>query len=141
MSIKSASSKNILESKISKRKIKSNLFNIENKNIFIKNNKNALKYYQEFLKMQKNKSRNNKLSLDILNLNNHSKIEKFNENPIQILISYDKILFDEKKRKFKSQTLGVDEGLISLPKNYAIKSPLKMDKNNNIDIKAKLQTE
>ena len=141
MSIKSASSKNILESKISKRKIKSNLFNIENKNIFIKNNKNALKYYQEFLKMQKNKSRNNKLSLDILNLNNHSKIEKFNENPIQILISYDKILFDEKKRKFKSQTLGVDEGLISLPKNYAIKSPLKFDNNNNLDIKAKLQTE
>ena len=31
--------------------------------------------------------------------------------------SYGKNLVDEKKRKFKSQTLGVDEGLITLPKN------------------------
>ena len=52
------------------------------------------------------------------NLNSHSKIEKFKNNPVLILKSFDKILFDEKKRKFKSQTLGVDEGLIILPKDY-----------------------
>ena len=118
MSKQSNSAKNIHSSQIKSNIFLSKLFKLEEKKIFIKNNINALKYYKEFVKMQQKKTRNNKLSLDLLNLNSHSNIEKFKNNPILILKSHDKFLFDEKKRKFKSQTLGVDEGLITLPKNY-----------------------
>ena len=118
MSKQSNSAKNIHSSQIKSNTFLSKLFKLEEKKIFIKNNINALKYYKEFVKMQQKKTRNNKLSLDLLNLNSHSNIEKFKNNPILILKSHDKFLFDEKKRKFKSQTLGVDEGLITLPKNY-----------------------
>ena len=54
MSKKSYSSKNILNSKLKSKRLLSSLFNPEEKNIFIKNNKNALKYYKEFIKMQEN---------------------------------------------------------------------------------------
>ena len=47
--------------------------------------------------MQHNKTRNNKFTLEFLNLNTHEKIEKFKKNPILILKSFDKNLFDEKK--------------------------------------------
>ena len=126
MSKKSNSAKNILFSQIKSKTFLSKLFKLNERNIFIKNNKNALKYYKEFVKMQQKKTRNDKLSLDLLNINSHSNIEKFKNNPILILKSYDKFLFDEKKRKYKSQTLGVDEGLITLPKNYnpILNSPL-----------------
>ena len=132
MSKKSSSSKNILNSKLKSKRLLSSLFNPEEKNIFIKNNKNALKYYKEFIKMQQNKIRNKKSTLEFLNLKSHEKIEKFKDNPILILKSYDKILFDEKKRKFKSQTLGVDEGLITVPKNYMPKSQLRNRLRNNL---------
>ena len=134
MSKKSNSTHNILDYKLKSKQVLSNLINDENKYIFIKNNKNALRYYKEFVKMQQDKSRNNKLSLEFLNLNSHSKIEKFKNNPILILKSYDKNLFDEKKRKFKSQILGVDEGLITLPKNYNLfESPVhKNIENSNL---------
>ena len=134
MSKKSNSTHNILDYKLKSKQVLSNLINAENKYIFIKNNKNALRYYKEFVKMQQDKSRNNKLSLEFLNLNSHSKIEKFKNNPILILKSYDKNLFDEKKRKFKSQILGVDEGLITLPKNYNLfESPVhKNIENSNL---------
>ena len=137
MSKKSNSALNLFEPKIKSSTLLSKLFNLEEKNIFIKNNKNALKYYKEFVKMQKNKTRNSKLSLDLLNLYSHSKIEKFKDNPILILKSFDKILFDEKKRKFKSRTLGVDEGLITLPKNYnpIPQSPTKNRIRNNLFLK------
>ena len=137
MSKKSSSSLNILEPHVKSKKFLSQLFNFEEKNIFIKNNKNALKYYKEFVKMQQNKTRNSKLSLDLLNLNTHSKIEKFKNNPVLILKSFDKILFDEKKRRFKSQTLGVDEGLITLPKNYypIPQSPTQNRIRNNLFLK------
>ena len=137
MSKKSNSSLNLLEPKINSKIFLSKLFNLEEKNIFIKNNKNALKYYKEFVKMQQNKARNSKLSLDLLNLNSHSKIEKFKNNPVLILKSFDKILFDEKKRKFKSQTLGVDEGLIILPKDYypIPQSPSQNRIRNNLFLK------
>ena len=85
--------------------------------------------------MQHNKTRNNKFTLEFLNLNSHEKIEKFKENPILILKSFDKNLFDEKKRKFKSQTLGVDEGLITLPKNYYPQSPFQNNIKKNILLK------
>ena len=126
MSKKSNSAKNILFSQIKSKTFLSKLFKLNERNIFIKNNINALKYYKEFVKMQQKKTRNDKLSLDLLNINSHSNIEKFKNNPILILKSYDKFLFDEKKRKYKSQTLGVDEGLITLPKNYnpILNSPL-----------------
>ena len=134
---KSSSTQNLLDTKIKSNRLLSKLFNPEEKKIFIKNNKNALKYYKEFVKMQKNKTRNSKLSLDLLNLNTHANIEKFKNNPILILKSYDKILFDEKKRKFKSQTLGVDEGLIKVPKNYnpIPQSPSQNRLRNNIFLK------
>ena len=132
MSKKSSSSKNILNSKLKSKRLLSSLFNPEEKNIFIKNNKNALKYYKEFIKMQQNKIRNKKSTLEFLNLKSHEKIEKFKDNPILILKSYDKILFDEKKRKFKSQTLGVDEGLITVPKNYMPKSQSRNRLRNNL---------
>ena len=137
MSKKSNSSLNLLEQKINSKIFLAKLFNLEEKNIFIKNNKNALKYYKEFVKMQQNKARNSKLSLDLLNLNSHSKIEKFKNNPVLILKSFDKILFDEKKRKFKSQTLGVDEGLIILPKDYypIPQSPTQNRIRNNLFLK------
>jgi hypothetical protein len=131
MSKKSSSSLNILDSKIKSKKLLSSIINIEEKKIFLKNNKNALKYYKEFVKMQHNKTRNNKFTLEFLNLNTHEKIEKFKNNPILILKSFDKNLFDEKKRKFKSQTLGVDEGLITLPKNYSPQSPIPNSAKNN----------
>ena len=132
MSKKSYSSKNILNSKLKSKRLLSSLFNPEEKNIFIKNNKNALKYYKEFIKMQENKTRNKKLTLEFLNLKSHEKIEKFKDNPILILKSYDKILFDEKKRKFKSQTLGVDEGLITVPKNYMPQFQMRNKLKNNL---------
>ena len=137
MSKKSNSTLNLLEPKINSKIFLAKLFNLEEKNIFIKNNKNALKYFKEFVKMQQNKARNSKLSLDLLNLNSHSKIEKFKNNPVLILKSFDKILFDEKKRKFKSQTLGVDEGLIILPKDYypLPHSPTQNRIRNNLFLK------
>ena len=136
MSKKSSfSSGNIFDKKLKSKKLLSNIINFEDKNIFIKYNKNALKYYKEFVKMQHNKTRNNKFTLEFLNLNSHEKIEKFKENPILILKSFDKNLFDEKKRKFKSQTLGVDEGLITLPKNYYPQSPFQNNIKKNILLK------
>jgi len=96
MSKKSSSSLNILDSKIKSKKLLSSIINIEEKKIFLKNNKNALKYYKEFVKMQHNKTRNNKFTLEFLNLNTHEKIKKFKNNPILILKSFDKNLFDEK---------------------------------------------
>ena len=132
MSKKSGSTGNILDTKLKSKRLLSNIINLDDRKIFIKNNKNALKYYKEFVKMQHNKTRNNKFTLEFLNLNTHEKIEKFKKNPILILKSFDKNLFDEKKRKFKSQTLGVDEGLITLPKNYYPQSPIQNRIKNNL---------
>ena len=132
MSKKSNSTKNILDAKLKSKRLLSDIINLDDRKIFIKNNKNALKYYKEFVKMQHNKTRNNKFTLEFLNLNTHEKIEKFKRNPILILKSFDKNLFDEKKRKFKSQTLGVDEGLITLPKNYYPQSPIQIRVKNNL---------
>ena len=96
----------------------SDLINLDEKKIFLKSNKKALIAFEEFIQLQKCKSRNGqtKLSLHLLNINANNNLEKFKKNPILILKSYDKNLFDEKKRIFKNQTLGVDEGLITLPK-------------------------
>ena len=96
----------------------SDLINKEQNKLYVENNKRALICFEEFIKLQTNKNdNNNKLSMHLLNLNGFSNLEKYKKNPILILKSYGKNLFDEKKRKFKSQTLGVDEGLITLPKN------------------------
>ena len=96
----------------------SDLINLDEKKIFLKSNKKALIAFEEFIQLQKCKSRDGqtKLSLHLLNINANNNLEKFKKNPILILKSYDKNLFDEKKRIFKNQTLGVDEGLITLPK-------------------------
>ena len=96
----------------------SDLINTDKNKLYVENNKRALICFEEFIKLQTNKNdNNNKLSMHLLNLNGFSNLEKYKKNPILILKSYGKNLFDEKKRKFKSQTLGVDEGLITLPKN------------------------
>ena len=132
MSKKSGSTGNILDTKLKSKRLLTDIINLDDRKIFIRDNKNALKYFKEFVKMQHNKARNNKFTLEFLNLNTHEKIEKFKKNPILILKSFDKNLFDEKKRKFKSQTLGVDEGLITLPKNYYPQSPIQNRVNNNL---------
>ena len=72
-------------------------------------------------------------------------MEKYRKNPVLILKSYDKNLFDEKRRKFKNKTLGVDEGYISLPNNdndeknieaynYKGNKTGKFNNNLNIDV-------
>ena len=132
MSKKSGSTGNILDTKLKSKRLLTDIINLDDRKIFIRDNKNALKYFKEFVKMQNNKTRNNKFTLEFLNLNTHERIEKFKKNPILILKSFDKNLFDEKKRKFKSQTLGVDEGLITLPKNYYPQSPIQNRANNNL---------
>ena len=98
----------------------SELINNDDKYIFLKNNKKALACFEEFIRLQnRNKSRNNKkLELHLLNLKANPNIEKFKKNPALILKSYDKNLFDERRRKFKNKTLGVDEGYITLPINH-----------------------
>ena len=96
----------------------SDLINTDKSKLYLENNKRALICFEEFIKLKTNKNKNNnKLSLHLLNLNGFSNLEKYKKNPILILKSYGKNIIDEKKRKFKSQTLGVDEGLITLPKN------------------------
>ena len=96
----------------------SDLINTDKSKLYLENNKRALICFEEFIKLQSNKNKNNnKLSLHLLSLNGFSNLEKYKKNPILILKSYGKNIIDEKKRKFKSQTLGVDEGLITLPKN------------------------
>ena len=96
----------------------SDLINADKNKLYVENNKRALICFEEFIKLQTNKNdNNNKLSMHLLNLNGFSNLEKYKKNPILILKSYGKNFVDEKKRKFKSQTLGVDEGLITLPKN------------------------
>ena len=102
MSKKSGSTGNILDTKLKSKRLLTDIINLDDRKIFIRDNKNALKYFKEFVKMQHNKARNNKFTLEFLNLNTHEKIEKFKKNPILILKSFDKNLFDEKKRKFKS---------------------------------------
>ena len=110
--------KNISEKKIVKHNhLLSESINSNERKIFIKNNKKALICFEDFIKLNNCKSRNSKLSLRLLNLKTNSNIEKYQKNPILILKSYDKNIFNEKKRKFKSQTLGVDEGLITISKN------------------------
>ena len=115
MSVKRNSTEQLLNYELKPNRLLSDLINSEEKKIFIKNNKKALMCFEDFVQFQ-TKSRNHKPSLRLLNLNTNANIEKFKKNPILILKSYDKTLFDERKRKFKSQTLGVDEGLITIPK-------------------------
>ena len=140
MSLNTKSSKELLNNEKKPNLLLSDLINSEERKVFIKNNKKALKCFQDFIKYQNNKSRNNnKLSLRLINLNTNSNIENFKKNPILILKSHDKNLFDEKKRKFKSKTLGVDEGLISIPKennnNNYIKGNETSRFKNNLDLK------
>ena len=125
----------------------SDLINKEDKTIFLKNNKKALACFEEFVRLQsKNKSRNNKkIELHLINIKTNPKMEKYRKNPVLILKSYDKNLFDEKRRKFKNKTLGVDEGYISLPNNdndeknieaynYKGNKTGKFNNNLNIDV-------
>ena len=96
------------------------LISTDKSKLYLENNKRALICFEEFIKLQTNKNKNNnnnKLSLYLLNINGFSNLEKYKKNPILILKSYGKNIIDKKKKKFKSQTLGVDEGLITLPKN------------------------
>ena len=122
----------------------SDLINKEDKTIFLKNNKKALACFEEFIRLQnKSKSRNNKkIELHLLNIKVSPNIEKFKKNPALILKSYDKNLFDERKRKFKNKTLGVDEGYITMPLNdndernieaYNFKGNKTSRFNNNLD--------
>ena len=123
----------------------SDLINKEDKTIFLKNNKKALACFEEFVRLQnKNKSRNNKkIELHLLNIKANPNMEKYKKNPALILKSYDKNLFDERRRKFKNKTLGVDEGYITMPINdndennieaYNYKGNKTSRFNNNLNI-------
>ena len=102
MSLNTKSSKELLNNEKKPNLLLSDLINSEERKVFIKNNKKALKCFQDFIKYQNNKSRNNnKLSLRLINLNTNSNIENFKKNPILILKSHDKNLFDEKKENLK----------------------------------------
>ena len=115
MSKKEKSKKNLFNKEEKPRHLLSDIINPEESKKFIYNNKKALLCFEDFIKYQNNKSRNDKLSLRLLSLNTN--IEEYKKNPILILKSYDKKIFDDKKKNFKNQILGVDEGLITLPKS------------------------
>ena len=55
----------------------SDLINTDKKKIYVENNKRALIYFEEFIKLQTNKNEsNNKLSMHLLNINGFSNLEK-----------------------------------------------------------------
>ena len=118
MSTKIKLTKQIVAKEENKELLLSDLINSEYKQMFIKNNKKALLCFEDFIRLQKNKSRNKRLAQKLININSKSNIEKFKKNPLLILKSYDKTLFDvQVVGKYKCQTLGVDEGLITGVKN------------------------
>ena len=63
MSKKSGSTGNILDTKLKSKRLLTDIINLDDRKIFIRNNKNALKYFKEFVKMQHNKTRNNKFTI------------------------------------------------------------------------------
>ena len=114
---KEKSKKNLINNEQKSRHFLSDIINSKENKKFINNNQKALLCFEDFIKYQKNKSRNDKLFLRLLSLNTNPNFEEYKKNPILILKSYDKNIFDDKKNNFKNQILGVDKGLITLPKN------------------------
>ena len=96
----------------------SNYINKDNNIKYILKNKSALKEYEIFLNRFKKKK---KITFGSINKNYQyqNKMSIFKDNPRLIISSY-KANFtgnlDDKKVKFQNNILGVDEGLIILPK-------------------------
>ena len=97
-----------------------------NSNKFIIKNKEALYDYNKLLKKMKDpdfmngKYKNYQETKDIFNIQYNT--ANFKKNPKQIINSYNIELIGnniEKKIKYKSRILGVDEGLIQLPKVFS----------------------
>ena len=96
----------------------SNYINTDNNIKYILKNKSALKEYEIFLNRFKKKK---KITFGSINNNYQyqNKMSIFKDNPRLIISSYKANFtgnFDDKKVKFQNNILGVDEGLIILPK-------------------------
>ena len=127
------------ENKKNKKKILLKLGENDSKKYIIKN-KEALYDYNKLLKKMKDpnfmngKYNNYQETKDIFNIQYNT--SNFKKNPKQIINSYNIELIGEnfeKKIKYKSRILGVDEGLIELPKVFS-------DPNINL-FKTTVQTE
>ena len=127
------------ENKKNKKKILLKLGENDSKKYIIKN-KEALYDYNKLLKKMKDpnfmngKYNNYQETKDIFNIQYNT--PNFKKNPKQIINSYNIELIGEnfeKKIKYKSRILGVDEGLIELPKVFS-------DPNINL-FKTTVQTE
>ena len=87
---------------------------------YILKNKSALKEYEIFLNRFKKKKNENENTFGSINKNYEyqNKMSIFKDNPRLIISSYKTNFFDDtnKKKRYQNNILGVDEGLITLPK-------------------------
>ena len=126
----------------------SNYISADMKMKFIYKNKSALKEYEIFLNRFKKKNRQITFGSTNKNYQYQSKMSIFKDNPKLIISSYKSNFDDSNKRiKFQNNVLGVDEGLITLPKinleedqkkfiihdNFFKTEENKKDKNMNIE--------
>ena len=111
----------------------SNYINIDNKIKYILKNKSALKEYEIFLNRFKKKKKQITFGSISKNYQYQNKMSIFKDNPRLIISSY-KANFtgnsDDKKVKFQNNILGVDEGLIILPK---INIELEQEQNKLVE--------
>ena len=90
---------------------------------FLRENKSTLKDYEKFLNMKKiHNTNNNALTIKDQheNVYKYFKNRKFRDNPKLIISSYrtkEKNEIDESQKKYKVNIIGVDEGLIQIPKS------------------------
>ena len=111
----------------------SNYINTDNKIKYILKNKSALKEYEIFLNRFKKKKKQITFGSISKNYQYQNKMSIFKDNPRLIISSY-KANFtgnsDDKKVKFQNNILGVDEGLIILPK---INIELEQEQNKLVE--------
>ena len=111
----------------------SNYINTDNKIKYILKNKSALKEYEIFLNRFKKKKKQITFGSINKNYQYQNKMSIFKDNPRLIISSY-KANFtgnsDDKKVKFQNNILGVDEGLIILPK---INIELEQEQNKLVE--------
>ena len=116
------SSKSLNKDKIVKNKKNipkklANFITSDEKMKFISKNKLALKEYETFL--NRTKKKNNKVTFGSTNKNieYQNQMAIFKDNPKLIISSYKSKFYNRNKKiKYQNNILGVDEGLITLPK-------------------------
>ena len=118
----------------------SNFINTDKKMKYILKNKSALKEYEIFLNRFKKKKKQITFGSINKNYQYQNKMSIFKDNPRLIISSYKANFLEDsnKKKRYQNNILGVDEGLITLPKinleedqNYLIESEkiFKMEEN------------